>query len=223
MVRDGIFQAHNMNQVLVYGDSLSWGIIPNTRKRLAFDRRWPGVLESSLVSAGKRVRIIEDCLNGRRTVWDDPLKPGRNGIHGIGQRIEVNSPLALVIVMLGTNDFQSSHNNNASQSAEGLRAVIRAIRAAPIEPGMAMPEVLIASPPAIRAAEGDVSPKFAGAEIRSIGMAEAQRRVAEEERCAYFDCASVAITSPFDGVHMDADQHETLGREIAKHVARLLP
>jgi len=30
-----------MKPILVYGDSLSWGIIPETRQRFAFDQRWP--------------------------------------------------------------------------------------------------------------------------------------------------------------------------------------
>ena len=64
-----------VHQVLVYSDSLTWGIIPDTRKRLAFDERWPGVLENKLTERGHRLRVIEDCLNGRRTVWDDPFKP----------------------------------------------------------------------------------------------------------------------------------------------------
>ena len=34
-----------MHHILVYGDSLSWGIIPNTRRRLSFAERWPGVME----------------------------------------------------------------------------------------------------------------------------------------------------------------------------------
>ena len=98
-----------MHQILVYADSLSWGIIPNTRIRFSFDQRWPGIMEIELQGMGESVRVIEDCLNGRRTVWEDPFKPGRNGIIGIEQRIEVNSPLSLVILFLGTNDFQSMH------------------------------------------------------------------------------------------------------------------
>jgi len=57
-----------MQQILVYADSLSWGIIPNTRRRLEFDARWPGVLENQLNANARVVRVIEDCLNGRRTV-----------------------------------------------------------------------------------------------------------------------------------------------------------
>jgi len=102
-----------MQQILVYADSLTWGIIPDTRRRLPFETRWPGVMEHALIESGKNVRVIEDCLNGRRTVFDDPFKPGRNGLVGLEQRIEVNSPLELVILMLGTNDFQSMHAHNA--------------------------------------------------------------------------------------------------------------
>jgi lysophospholipase L1-like esterase len=101
-------EATTMRQVLVYSDSLTWGIVPNSRSRLPFDERWPGVLEGKLNNSGLRVRVIEDCLNGRRTVWEDPFKPGRNGIDGLQQRIEICSPLSLVILMLGTNDFQFS-------------------------------------------------------------------------------------------------------------------
>ena len=61
-----------MRHILVYSDSLAWGIVSNTRRRLPFDERWPGVLENRPHDLGQRVRVIEDCLNGRRTVWEDP-------------------------------------------------------------------------------------------------------------------------------------------------------
>ena len=126
-----------VHSVLVYGDSMTWGIIPDTRKRFSFDERWPGVLENQLRDSGKNVRVIEDCLNGRRTVWEDPFKPGRNGRQGLAQRIEIHSPLSLVIVMLGTNDFQFAHpQNNAWSAAHGVAALVNDIRNAPIEPGM---------------------------------------------------------------------------------------
>lgn len=47
-----------MQQVLIYGDSLSWGIIPDTRQRFAFEQRWPGVMENDLNQAGLSVRVI---------------------------------------------------------------------------------------------------------------------------------------------------------------------
>lgn len=211
-----------MHHILVYADSLSWGIIPETRNRFSFEKRWPGVMELELLKTGKSVRVIEDCLNGRRTVWDDPFKPGRNGLPGLEQRIEINSPLSLVIVFLGTNDFQAVHQYNAWQSAQGINAIISAIRRAPIEPGMPVPEILIVAPPEIKEPKDTMIQKFEGATLKQKGLSEAFQQVAKETNCHFFDAGSVTDLSKVDGVHLDEDQHLVLGRELAELVESLL-
>ncbi|MBI2307097.1 MAG: SGNH/GDSL hydrolase family protein [Rhodocyclales bacterium] len=212
-----------MHQILLYADSLSWGIVPTTRQRLPFEQRWPGVMEIGLHAAGQRVRVIEDCLNGRRTVWDDPFKPGRNGLVGLAQRIEIHSPLALVVLMLGTNDFQSMHANNAWHSAQGTATLVNAIRQAPIEPGMPVPPVLIVAPPPIGEPQGPVAPKFVGGRDKCVGHAAALRQTAAELGCTFFDAGAVTPASARDGVHLDADQHRRLGEAMVGVVAPLLP
>ena len=174
-----------MQHILVYSDSLSWGIIPMTRKRLLFDQRWPGVMEIALCSTGQKVRVIEDCLNGRRTIWDDPFKPGRNGLIGLAQRIETHSPIALVVLMLGTNDFQSMHNYNAWHSSQGILALVSAIRNAPTEPDMPVPQVLVVAPPAILTPKGPIAPKFEGGGLKCIGLAAAYQKVCEDIGCHF--------------------------------------
>lgn len=211
-----------MKQILVYADSLSWGIIPTTRQRLAFDQRWPGVMENALAAGPAKIRVIEDCLNGRRTVWDDPFKPGRNGLVGLAQRIEVNSPLALVILALGTNDFQAMHQNNAWLSAQGIATLVSAIRTAPIEPGMPVPPILVVAPPPIRTPRGSIAPKFAGGDERCVGVAAAYDKVCQDLGCHFFDASTVITASDADGVHLDADQHAVLGLALAPVVAQLL-
>jgi lysophospholipase L1-like esterase len=210
-----------MMHVLVYSDSLTWGIIPNTRNRLPFEARWPGVLENRLRDSG--VRVIEDCLNGRRTVWDDPFKPGRNGLHGLAQKIESHSPLSLVILMLGTNDFQFAHPyNSAWTAAQGIATLVAEIRRAPIEPGMPIPPILIVAPPPICSPQGAIAAKFAGAEKRCVGLADAYRDVSASLGCSFFDAGSVTPTSVVDGIHLDADQHLRLGTALAPVVASIL-
>jgi lysophospholipase L1-like esterase len=212
-----------MLQILVYSDSLSWGIIPNTRRRLSFDERWPGVLENELnARRAGRVRVIEDCLNGRRTVWDDPFKAGRNGLVGLEQRIEACSPLALVVLLLGTNDFQSMHPHVAWHSSQGLAALVRSIRQAPIEPGMPVPPILLVCPPPIVTPKGPIAPKFAGGEHKCVGLAAAIGAVASSMDCSFFDAGSVVTASAVDGVHMDAPEHLKLGRALAAAAAPLL-
>jgi len=211
-----------VQDILVYADSLSWGIIPLTRQRLPFEARWPGVMEAILNAEGRDVRVHEDCLNGRRTVWEDPYKPGRNGLQGLAQRIEIHSPLALVVLMLGTNDFQSMHPHNAWHAAQGIVALVDAIRQAPIEPGMPVPPVLVATPPPIRTPKGPIANKFVGGEEKCVGLAEAYREVADSLDCAFFDASTVTTSSRVDGVHLDADQHATLGEAMAKAAGPLL-
>ena len=208
---------------MVYSDSLTWGIIPGTRNRLAFDDRWPGVLENKLNSSGMKVRLIEDCLNGRRTVWDDPFKPGRRGLEGLAQRVEINSPLSLIILMLGTNDFQFAHpQNDAGSAAQGIATLVDAIRKAPIEPGMPVPPVLIVSPPQIRSPRGTIAAKFRGAELRCVGLAEAYAQVASSLGCSFFDAETATSASSVDGVHLDRDQHHKLGNALAGPVRSIL-
>jgi lysophospholipase L1-like esterase len=212
-----------MESVLVYSDSLTWGIVPNTRNRLPFDERWPGVLENALNDQGRRVRVIEDCLNGRRTVWEDPFKPGRNGLQGLAQRIEIHSPLSLVILMLGTNDFQFAHpHNNAWSAAQGIATLVGEIRRAPIEPGMPVPPILIVSPPPMRSPSGPLAMKFAGAQDRSAGLADAYREVSSTLGCEFFDAGSVTPASRVDGIHLDSDQHLILGQALKDVVAAIL-
>jgi lysophospholipase L1-like esterase len=207
-----------MNQILVYSDSLTWGIIPNSRERLPFEKRWPGVFENALNEMGENVRVIENCLNGRRTVWSDPFKEGRDGSQGLAQVIEMHSPLALVILMLGSNDFQCTHNNNAWLSAQGTSKLIQIIRQAPIEPCMPVPEIMIVVPPPIIEPKGVIASKFEGAENRCVGLAAELENIAKEHSVLYFNAGTVTGASTVDGIHLDENQHQLLGKAIANAV-----
>jgi lysophospholipase L1-like esterase len=178
-------------------------------------------MEIALNARSRPVRVIEDCLNGRRTVWEDPYKPGRNGLQGLAQRIEIHSPLALVILMLGTNDFQSMHPHTAWHAALGIAALVTAVRQAPIEPGMPVPPVMIVAPPLLQEAGGVIARKFSGAAHRSSGLTAACREISAELGCPFFDAGEVVRTSAIDGIHLDADQQAVLGKALAAFVAAL--
>ncbi|HXP84224.1 MAG TPA: SGNH/GDSL hydrolase family protein [Bryobacteraceae bacterium] len=219
----------SQQHIFVYGDSLSWGIIPLTRRRFPFESRWPGVMENRLNEArphiaGQRVGVTEDCLNGRRTLWEDPFKPGRNGLIGLAQKMEVHAPLDLVILMLGANDFQFSHPyNTAWSAAQGVATLVNAIRQAPIEPGMPVPPILVVCPPPIGTPKGPVAAKFEGADSRCLGLATAYREMAAAQNCPFFDAAEVTTSSKVDGIHLDEDQHLALGEALAGVVDTILP
>ena len=211
-----------MKQILVYGDSMSWGIIPGTRKRLTFEKRWPGIMEEELKACGKSYRILENCLNGRRSVWADPHKEGRDGSVGLAQVVEMHSPLTLVIIMLGCNDFQRAHQNNAWLSAQGIARLISIIRQAPIEPEMVSPDILVVAEPAIVQPNGDMAEKFRDAEKKSLGMIEAYHAMAQEQGVHFMDANELISCSTIDGIHLEESEHSILGKSMAARVQEIL-
>src|SRR5258708_26223220 len=111
----------------------------------------------------------------------------------------------LVILMLGTNDFQFCHPyNDAWSAAQGIATLISEIRKASIEPGMPVPPVLVICPPQIRSPRGNIAPKFRGAEQRCVGLAEAYMQVASDLGCHFFNAETVTTSSRVDGVHLES-------------------
>ena len=90
--------------VLCFGDSNTWGYIPLKGERLSRAERWPGIMQKSL---GESYYVIEEALNGRTTVFDEPFRDGRNARTTLLSVLESHAPLALLIIMLGTNDLRA--------------------------------------------------------------------------------------------------------------------
>jgi lysophospholipase L1-like esterase len=77
------------------------------------------------------------------------------------------------------------------------------------------------APPPIEAPRGPIARKFEGAAAKSAGLAAALEATAAELGCHYFDAATVTSASTVDGIHLDADQHQRLGRGIAEFITTL--
>lgn len=114
------------------------------------------------------------------------------------------------------------HQYSAWHSAQGIATLISAIRRAPVEPGMSIPEILAVAPPSIQTAKGAIAGKFIGAEHKAIGLAAAIEQVTIDNNCHYFNAGSVTDSSTVDGVHLDVNQHLVLGKALASVVKPLL-
>lgn len=91
-----------MKEILCFGDSNTYGLIPGTKERYGRDTRWTGLLEQHLYEKG--YRIIEEGLCGRTTVFEDELREGRKGAALLPTLLESHAPIDRVVLMLGTND-----------------------------------------------------------------------------------------------------------------------
>lgn len=114
-----------MKRILCFGDSNTYGYIPNGSGRYSEYIRWTGQLQKKLSS---KAIIVEEGLCGRTTVFQDELRVGRRGIESLPVLLESHAPLDLVIVMLGTNDCKTVYGASAEVIGKGIEQIIHQIK-----------------------------------------------------------------------------------------------
>ena len=124
----------------------------------------------------------------------------------------------MVILMLGTNDFQCTHENDSWLSAQGTVKLINIIKDAPIEPGMPIPNIMVIAPPKITSPNGNIANKFKNSEKRCVNLTKELEIVAKENSTYFFNANEVVEASVIDGIHLDEKEHKVLGQAIAASV-----
>jgi lysophospholipase L1-like esterase len=204
--------------VLCYGDSNTWGYDPASGERYPEDVRWPGVLAREL---GDEFRVIEEGLNARTTVRDDPVEEYKNGKDYFRPCLESHRPLDLVIVALGVNDLKARFFASASDVADGAGVLVAIAQRSGAGPDGSPPAVLLVAPPPVGRLT-ELAEMFAGAEEKSRGFARQYRRVADKYGCKLLDAAEPVRSSDRDGIHLEVGEHRKLGEAVAARVREML-
>ena len=207
-----------MKTILCYGDSNTWGYDPATQTRFPRNIRWPGVLRSEL---GEGYLVIEEGLNGRTTVWDDPIELDKNGATYLRPCIQTHKPMDLVVIMLGTNDLKTRFSLPAYDIASGAGVLVDIVHKSDTGIGGEAPEVLLIAPPPAVELTG-FAEMFENAVEKSGGFARHYRRVANEKGCHYLNAGDHVESSPLDGIHLEVDMHARLGKALTAKVREIL-
>lgn len=116
-----------MKNILLYGDSNTWGFNPDfTSKsdlRFAREERWGGVLQECL---GPECCVLEEGLSGRTTSLEDPAAPGRSGLALLAPIVQSHQPLDLLVFLLGTNDMKNTYHASVADIRRGMELVLQA-------------------------------------------------------------------------------------------------
>jgi lysophospholipase L1-like esterase len=206
-----------MKTILCYGDSNTWGFEPVSENRYSRAQRWTGVLQEEL---GPDCEVIEEGLNGRTTVWDDPIEGYKNGKEQLIPILTSHKPIDLVTIMLGTNDLKRRFNLGAFDIATGAGVLAQMVQESDCGPGGRAPQVLLMAPPLV-ANLTEFDEMFEGAVGKSRQFGRHYRRVAEERGCAFLDTADVIVSSDRDGIHFEVGEHKKLGLAVAARIREL--
>ncbi|WP_209017523.1 SGNH/GDSL hydrolase family protein [Roseibium aggregatum] len=206
--------------VVCFGDSLTWGFDPVDRSRYGHDVRWTRLLQKEL---GEAFYVIEEGLNGRTTVFEDPVKGDKNGLQHLATVRKTHMPIDILIVMLGTNDLQTRFSMNAETIATAMGRLLDFARRPTDDVEGRAPKVLLMAPPPLGALEGtpfaELFPKTAVEESKKL--ADCYRLKAAEYGAAFFDTGTVISASPVDAIHFDPELQAGLAKAIAAEVTKL--
>ncbi len=207
-------------QILVYGDSYTFGKIPGG---LRYDAatRFTGVMQSYL---GSDYEIIEEGLRGRTLAGENGFFPHRNGLTQFDGIFGSHLPLDLIIIFLGTNDCNSSRNLAPEEIVANYAEYLGKITWWCKHLDFPKPKIMLIAPPPINevAAEKVFKTIFKGSSAKINELPKLMKSFAKENNVLYFDSSSVVKVSDIDGVHLDIQNNYLLGRALVQFIKESL-
>ena len=188
-----------MKKVLCFGDSNTYGFVPESGKRYDKNTRWTGVLQNLL---GNDYQVIEAGCNGRYAFVDG------TSIETSGCKVlprYLSNDLDFVIVSIGLNDLQIFYQITELEIRTGTEKYISIIKE--FAPNA---KIIIASPSCIKKSilSSYFSTMFDETAInRSRIFAPIYQECAKLYGCCFVDLNSIAEVSDVDGLHYTKDGH----------------
>ena len=198
-----------MKQILAFGDSNTWGLVPGTGARYPEHIRWTGILRKAVAPLG--FHLLEDGVCGRTTVFEDPDRPGRKGLDSVS-RYSGTEELSAVILMLGTNDCKKVFRASPEQIGNGLEQCI-----ARFETLLPPERILVVSPLLLGKDvwKPEKDPAFDRQSVETgAALKDVYARIAGKRGSAFLAASDYASACHVDSEHLNAEGHEKLAAAI---------
>lgn len=208
-------------RILCFGDSNTYGYDPRGG-RYAEMTRWTMRLQHLL---GEEYAVIEEGLNGRTCVYDDPIEGGyKSGANYLPPCLMSHNPLQAVVLMLGTNDAKRRFNLSPMTIGEGMMQLIRLTRLYATDDEGNPSKIILVAPVPI----GDWLPRTRHAECFgpqavevTAGLTAEYARIAKLLRCEYLDASQWAQVSQIDAVHLSREGHVGLAQGLYQKILQM--
>ena len=196
-----------LKKILCFGDSNTYGYIPNNGARYDKNTRWTGVL--SLLSHGK-FEIIEDGCNNRTAFAANPAGKIFTGYEILPELL--TDDFDAVVLAIGINDTQFLYNLSSIEIASGVEKLINIVK---VKSPQA--KILLVAPSILTedVLNGNFACLFDRTSIeKSRQLPLLYKIIAEKQNIEFLDLNSVAKTSSLDGLHYAPEQHLKIAQAI---------
>ena len=198
-----------MKKILCFGDSNTYGYIPQNGERYDADTRWTGVLQKF---SKNKFEIIEAGCNNRTCFVDNPAGEMFTGYKILPKYLQ--DDLDFVILAIGINDLQPSYNVDYTDIKNGIEKLIKLV-----QKHSKNSKILIVSPSKITEdiLKSNFSFMFDKTSIEKCQKINTiYKLTAEQNSCLFLDLDKIVKVSPLDGLHYEPESHEIIAKEIYK-------
>ncbi len=206
-----------MDSILVFGDSNTWGLIPGSKtyERYPWENRWTGILQKKC----KDIRILEEGLCGRTTVFEDELRPGRKGVSSLPLILESHQPLNAAVIMLGTNDCKKIYGASAYTIGKGIELCLdELVKYIPAK------KILLVSPIHLGKDvwRSEKDPEFTAESVRiSYELKDVYQYIAARRGMGFLAASDITQADESDDEHLNMKGHKALASAIYQKFAEM--
>lgn len=203
-----------LKKILCFGDSNTYGYIPNNGARYDKNTRWTGVL--SLLSHGK-FKIIEGGCNNRTAFATNPAGKIFTGYEILPELL--TDDFDAVVLAIGINDTQFLFDTVIEDFTTGIENLINIVQAK-----CPQAKIILVAPSILTedVLNGNFACLFDRTSIeKSRQLPLLYQKIAEKQNIEFLDLNSVAKTSSLDGLHYAPEQHLKIAQVIFKILSEL--
>ena len=196
-----------MKKILCFGDSNTYGYIPNNGARYDKNTRWTGVL--SLLSHGK-FKIIEGGCNNRTAFAANPAGKIFTGYEILPELL--TDDFDAVVLAIGINDTQFLFDTVIEDFTTGIENLINIVQAK-----CPQAKIILVAPSILTedVLNGNFACLFDRTSIeKSRQLPLLYQKIAEKQNIEFLDLNSVAKISSLDGLHYAPEQHLKIAQAI---------
>lgn len=210
--------------IVCFGDSNTHGYCAETGGRFDEEQRWTCLLQKYL---GDEFLVLEEGLSGRTTSFPDPIHEGLSGLDYLYPCLMTHEPVALLVIMLGTNDTKERFGASSACIALGLKRLIAKAQATTDCWLNGKPEILVVTPQNIGREYKDTEIALTmgnGCSQKSEGLAKEYKAIAKLMGCHYLDANQMLTAKPneIDFMHLSEAGHGQLAAGLANYILGII-
>lgn len=206
-----------MKKVLCFGDSNTYGFVPEKCTRYDKNTRWTGVLQAL---CGSDFSIIEGGCNNRTAFVDNPAGAEQTGYKILPEYFTKNY-FDIVVLAIGINDLQLFFKPTLEEFEQGIEKLIKITK--DLSPNA---KIILVCPSKLDLAgikSGVFSFQFDEISVeKSYHLPQIYKKLAEKYACELVDLNEIVKVSPLDGLHFSAESHKTIAENLYKNLKQTI-